>query len=98
MSKAAARRLALMALVCLPLLAVGGCAALPKLEAPKLSVISMKMQSGDIFSQRLLVRMRVFNPNTRELPIKGITYRIEVNDAELGKGGTDDAIHRAGHG
>lgn len=80
------RRLTLAALVCLPLL--GGCAALPKLEAPKLSVISLKMQGGDFFSQKLLVRMRVFNPNDRELPIKGITYRLEVNDAELGNGST----------
>jgi LEA14-like dessication related protein len=47
------------------------------------------MQSADIFSQRLQVRMRVLNPNTRELPIKGIEYRIEVNDAELAQGLTD---------
>ena len=38
--------------------------------------------------------MRVLNPNARELPIKGITYRIEVNDTELGKGVTDSAVHR----
>jgi len=80
------RRLALVALVFLPLL--GGCAAVPKLEAPKLSVIALKMQGGDFFSQKLLVRMRVVNPNDRELPIKGITYRLEVNDAELGNGNT----------
>jgi len=80
---------ALMALLCLPLLSlVGGCAALPKLEAPKLSVVSLKMAGGDIFSQRVQVRMRVFNPNTRELPIEGLTYSIEVNDTELGNGGT----------
>ncbi len=29
------------------------------------------------------------NPNARELPIKGISYRIEVNDAELAQGLTD---------
>jgi len=81
------RRLALAALACLALLG-GGCAALPKYEAPKLSVVSLKMQGGDIFSQRILLRMRVFNPNTRELPIEGLTYTIEVNDAELGNGGT----------
>jgi LEA14-like dessication related protein len=83
------RRLTLSAFLCLPLLSlVGGCAALPKLEAPKLSVVSLKMAGGDIFSQRMQVRMRVFNPNTRELPISGITYQIEVNDAELGNGAT----------
>jgi LEA14-like dessication related protein len=83
------RRLTLIGLVSLPLLSLfAGCAALPKFEAPKLSVVALKMQGGDFFSQKLLVRMRVFNPNDRELPIKGITYRIEVNDAELGNGST----------
>jgi LEA14-like dessication related protein len=68
---------------------LAGCASTLQLEAPKLSVISMKMQSADIFSQRLQVRMRVQNPNARELPIKGLRYRIEVNDAELAEGLTD---------
>jgi LEA14-like dessication related protein len=81
-----ARRRVLLALTCLPLFA--GCAALPKYEAPKLSVVSLKVQGGDIFSQRVLVRMRVFNPNARELPIEGLAYTIDVNDAELGNGGT----------
>jgi LEA14-like dessication related protein len=80
------RRLLMVALAAL---ALGGCASTLKLEAPKLSVVSMKMQSADIFSQRILVRMRVMNPNARELPIKGITYRIEVNDAELAEGVSD---------
>ena len=69
--------------------AFSGCASVLELEAPKLSVVSLKMQSADIFSQRILVRMRVLNPNTRALPIKGITYRIEVNDAELAEGASN---------
>jgi len=83
------RRVTLVALACLSL---AGCASTFKLEAPKLSVISMKMQSADIFSQRLQIRMRVLNPNARELPIKGIEYRIEVNDAELAQGMTDSSF------
>jgi LEA14-like dessication related protein len=86
MHEGVSRRGALVVLACLPL---AGCAGLSKLEAPKLSVISMKMQSADIFSQRLQIRMRVLNPNARELPIKGIEYRIEVNDAELAQGLSD---------
>jgi LEA14-like dessication related protein len=81
------RRLLLLAISALPLLSA--CAALPRLEAPKLSVVALTLQSADIFSQRLQVRMRVLNPNTRELPIKGISYRIEVNDSELGRGLTN---------
>jgi LEA14-like dessication related protein len=69
-----------------------GCASVTNLEAPKLSVVSLRMQSADIFSQRLQVRMRVVNPNDRELPIQGISYRIEVNEAQLGEGETDTAF------
>lgn len=71
------------------LFALAGCVSALKFEAPKLSVVTLKVQSADIFSQRMQVRMRVQNPNDRELPIKGITYRIEVNDAELGQGSAD---------
>jgi LEA14-like dessication related protein len=79
----------LRALAPAALIALAGCASTLKLETPRLSVISMKVQSADLFSQRMLVRMRVVNPNTRELPVKGISYRIEVNDAELAQGLTD---------
>jgi LEA14-like dessication related protein len=68
---------------------LGGCELLPKFETPQLSVVAIEMQSADLFSQRLKVRMRVQNPNTRELPVKGISYRIEVNDSELGQGLTN---------
>jgi LEA14-like dessication related protein len=81
-----ARRVAFLLLLSVPWFA--GCAVLPKYEAPKLSVVALKMQGGDFFSQRLQVRMRVFNPNPRELPISGIAYRFEVNDAEIGNGST----------
>lgn len=69
---------------------LSACAALPRLEAPKLSVVGITMQRADVFSQRLLVRMRVLNPNARDLPVRGITYRIEVNDAQLGQGSTNE--------
>jgi LEA14-like dessication related protein len=67
-------------------LAATGCSVLPDYEAPKLSVVSMRLQSADIFSQRVQMRMRVMNPNTRELPVKGITYRVEVDGADLAQG------------
>ena len=79
-------------LVCLCGLLLAGCASVRDLEAPDLSIVSLKLQSADIFSQRLLLRMRVVNPNDRELPIKGISYRIEVNEAQLGEGETDTAF------
>jgi LEA14-like dessication related protein len=77
------------ALVALGALLMAGCSVLPRFETPHLSVVGLEMQSADIFSQRLKVRMRVQNPNTRELPVKGISYRIEVGGSELGRGLTN---------
>ena len=81
------RRIFLAAAAALPLLS--GCSVLPKLEAPHLSVVALKIQSADIFSQRLQLRMRVQNPNARELPVEGISYTVELDGAELGQGLTN---------
>ena len=80
-------RRALCVSVLLGLLA--GCASTASLEPPRLSVVTMKLQSADLFSQRLMVRMRVTNPNDRELPVKGLSYRIEVDEAELAHGASN---------
>src|SRR5262245_56561391 len=76
-------------LALLPLFVLAGCASTLDLQTPKLSVVSLKVQSADLFSQRLQVRLRVMNPNSRELPIKAIKYRIEVNDTALAEGLAD---------
>jgi LEA14-like dessication related protein len=65
-----------------------GCAT-THLEPPQLTVMSMQVQSADLFSQRMLVHMRVVNPNQRALPVKSINYRIEVGGAELAQGLAD---------
>ena len=56
------------------LLAMVGCAGLsPRLETPKLSIVGVELLKGELFEQRLRARMRVQNPNDRELAVKGIT-------------------------
>jgi LEA14-like dessication related protein len=60
-------------------LAVGinGCSALrPDLKAPRLALIAVAMTSGDVFNQQFLIRMNVENPNDRDLPIKGLDYKV----------------------
>jgi LEA14-like dessication related protein len=64
-------------LVAVLLITGSSCSALrPELEAPRLALISVAMTSADIFNQQFLVRMRVQNPNDRELSIKGIDYKL----------------------
>ena len=73
---------------CVALLLSAGCAT-THFETPQLTVVSMQMQTADLFSQRMLVHMRVVNPNARALPVKSINYRIEVGGAQLAEGLAD---------
>jgi LEA14-like dessication related protein len=86
-------------LLSVPLLALAGCASLaPRLEAPNLSIVSVELVKGELFEQRLRARMRVQNPNDRELAVKGITYTIELGGEELGRGlsGSSFTVPRLG--
>ena len=58
-------------------MALSGCSTVStKLEAPKVTLLGVSMLSADIFSQQFRVRLHVDNPNTRELPIKRLEYKL----------------------
>lgn len=76
-------------LACLVLLAsaLAACSGLvPKLEPPQLQVVDVKLLRTDLLSQQLQVRLRVTNPNDRVLPVKAITYQVEVAGEPFAKG------------
>jgi LEA14-like dessication related protein len=71
-------------------LTLAACSAFgPKLETPRLSVVNVEMQQSGIWEQRLKVRMRVQNPNERSLPVKGLSYTLEVAGEDFARGLTD---------
>lgn len=78
---AAARAAAVLAAA-----ALASCALTPKFETPKLAVVDVQMLGSDLWAQRLKVRMHVQNPNDIALPIKGITYAIEVDGQQFASG------------
>jgi len=76
------------AAVCaLAALALTGCSLFaPKLQAPTLSIVNIQLLKGDLWHQDLKVRLRVQNPNDRSLPIRGITYIVELDGEEFAHG------------
>jgi LEA14-like dessication related protein len=74
-------------LVLIVALALGGCSLLiPKLERPRLSIVNVQVLKTDLWEQRLKVRMRVQNPNDRTLPIKGLSYTLDIAGEEMAHG------------
>ena len=65
---------------------LAACALAPKLEPPKLSIVGVQIVSGDLFTQRLKVRLHVENPNDRTLPVKGIEYTMEIEGQQVASG------------
>ncbi len=75
MSVAAAR----LAAAALAASLVAGCALFaPRLETPQLSVQDIRMVEASLFEQRLEVRMKVRNPNDREIPVRGLDLEFEL--------------------
>ena len=73
--------------VLLTVLGLSGCSLfVPKLQAPRLSVVGVEFQKGALWQQKLKIRVHVDNPNDRVLPVKGITYTLDVNGQEFAHG------------
>ena len=62
------------------------CALAPKLELPQVSIADVQVVSGDLWSQRLKVRLHVQNPNDRALPVRSIEYHIQIEGEEFASG------------
>jgi LEA14-like dessication related protein len=64
----------------------------PKIETPRLSVISVGMMSADIFNQQFRVRMHVQNPNDRDIPVNGLDYKLFLEGDSFAEGVSNQAF------
>lgn len=71
-------------------LALPGACSTMKLEKPHLEVVNVQLLKSDLLQQQFRVRMRVDNPNDRELPVKGITYRLLLGGEEFANGESEN--------
>jgi LEA14-like dessication related protein len=86
-------RLTLRALLLATLIAMAACATFgPKLDTPTISVMALQMTSGDMFSQRFRVRLKVQNPNDLEVPVESIEYTMFLMGDRFGEGTTDQSF------
>jgi LEA14-like dessication related protein len=86
------RSLAVVVL-CAFAIALTACSALrPDLAVPRLTLVRVAMTSADVFNQQFLVRVHVENPNDRELPIKGIDYKLFLEGDSFAEGVSNKAF------
>jgi LEA14-like dessication related protein len=92
-----ARLVLLLAAFVLPI----GCSYVTKpWITPGVTLVDFRPASITAEQQTFIVRLNVVNPNDRTLPIKGATYKVELDDHEVAKGAgeLDEQIPAFGEG
>jgi LEA14-like dessication related protein len=87
------RRAAAMLLIALAL-SLSGCASmLPKLEAPRLSVVGIRLDpSGNMQQQQMQLTLHAVNPNNRDIPIRSIACKLEIESTPFAEGKTEESF------
>jgi LEA14-like dessication related protein len=65
---------------------LAGCAILGDLAAPRVTVVGVDRLAGEGFELRLNVKLRVQNPNPREIDYDGLAIDLDVNGRPLATG------------
>ena len=74
-------------------LALLSCSTLTsKPESPRVTLVGLKLVSVELLEQRYQVRLRVKNPNTFALPIRGIDFRLELNGQTFADGVSSESV------
>ena len=78
---------------------LSGCASLlPKLDPPKVNLVSFRSLPAESGAPRFEIKLRVVNPNKQALDIAGISYSVELLNKELVTGAANDIAPIAGYG
>ena len=64
---------------------LSGCAGL-RLQPPSVTLVSLKVVEASLFEQRFTFKLRVQNPNDRDIPITGMSFEVNLNDRPFAKG------------
>ena len=75
-----------VSLAALALGAVACSLVTPHFERPRLSVVRVDLESSQILQQRFRVHMRVENPNNRALPIRTLSFAMQLAGEDFGFG------------
>jgi LEA14-like dessication related protein len=72
---------------------ISGCATVPSdIEPPKISIANIAPKDLALFEQRFDVKLRIQNPNDKELGITGLRCDIELNGKEFGNGMSGERV------
>lgn len=71
-----------------------GCSSTMKLsEPPYITLSNINLLNMGVFEQRYRIMMRIQNPNDVVIPIKGMSYRIFINEKDFARGVSNKSVN-----
>jgi LEA14-like dessication related protein len=67
-------------------------------EAPRVSLASIQPRAANLYEQRYGLQLRILNPNATEIPIKGLSYSLEINGREFAYGVSQQSVSIPSYG
>ncbi len=87
MKSALRRRVAATLLTGLGLTVLGGCAGLQfGMKKPEVTVLDIRPLDANLLEQHFVLNLRVTNPNSVEIPIEGLTFRLDLSGQQFATG------------
>ncbi|MCC5796963.1 MAG: LEA type 2 family protein [Methylophaga sp.] len=81
------------------MLLLSGCAGVGSFENPQVNITSFALAPGSTgMAPRFDIGVQVVNPNRTALPLKGMTYQVEVEGNRILTGATPDLPRVPGYG
>lgn len=78
-------------IVLLMALILGSCAALPSLDPPRVTLAGIDDVAMEGMEMRLVVRLRVQNPNGLAIDYDGVDVKLDLNGRTVARGVSDQA-------
>lgn len=76
---------------CLTVFLVAGCTTLRQdFEAPSVDVTSFRLLPSQSLTPRFEIGMRIVNPNAVKLNLRGMSYKVFLNDYQVVEGAAND--------
>ncbi|MCK6395895.1 LEA type 2 family protein [Zoogloea sp.] len=87
MKQISRRRMAGLLCAGLGLTVLGGCAGFQfGMQKPEVTVVDIRPLDATLLEQRFVLSLRVTNPNSVEIPIEGLTFRLDLSGQQFATG------------
>jgi LEA14-like dessication related protein len=77
---------------------LAACTTPQKLEPPKVSIVGLQIVKAEVWVQHLKIRLRLHNPNDRDLPVTAVEYTIEIAGQNAASGSYAEKFVVPAHG